>query len=552
VNYSKTVAIFSIIILGLIVAPHAYASPLTVSITPVSPVVPQGTLATYTVSVSGALATSYSLSFSGAPNARASFSPNPVSTPPGGGTGAGTSTLSISTSNVPGLYCPGTYSFTVAATNVTDGTAPWPQPPGYPNPDAGSASASITVVQVGPPLSVNVATDKPTYIVGDTVTILLSSNRPAEGRLIISSPSGAPQIFPVSLLGGGYSISKTLSASSIGHWTLSFQADDFCSGVSSAQASFDVTPNQYTISVSLNGVPPQYSAQVQVDGQAQGTIGGGEISQLSFGIGTSHTITVDQYVAGETGVRYYCAQNTLSVSSTGSLTFTYQTQYLFSVGTNPTGVTQVSGGGWFPAGTTVQTSQAAESIPGSLGTQYAFEGWQINGARRSGNPITLTLDQPYTAIAQYTTQYQLVVNSAYGNPQGARYYDAGSTAQFSVSTPVGFPVQQTFVQWTGDYTGTSPQGSITMDKPHTVNAVWSTSYIPLIAIIVVAAAIVGGLIFWRSRRRPPSEIKPTPTSASATQAAVTGTGLIRCSNCGSENSADQKFCTNCGEKISHS
>jgi hypothetical protein len=185
------------------------------------------------------------------------------------------------------------------------------------------------------------------------------------------------------------------------------------------------------------------------------------------------------------------------------------------------------------------------------GTQYAFKEWEVNGSPQSGNPITITLDKPYTATAKYSTQYQLVVDSAYGNPQGSGYYDAGTAAQFSVTTPESFPIQQVFVQWQGDYTGTSPKGTITMDKPHTVHAVWTTSYIPLIAILVVAAAIIGGLLVWRSRRKSPTETKPTPArqaTLSVGSGAVAAEG-IKCKNCGTENPADQKYCTNCGNQL---
>jgi hypothetical protein len=335
---------------------------------------------------------------------------------------------------------------------------------------------------------------------------------------------------------------------------LSFQADDYCSGVSSAQSYFDVSPNTYDISLSLNGVPAQYSANVQVDSQPQGTINGGQIEKMSFKLNTSHSISVDQYVSGNTGVRYYCAQNTLTVTSTGSFTFSYQTQYLLTVNTDPAGITPVTGGGWFPSGTTVQTGQVPQTVPGSTGTQYAFKGWLINGTPSTGNPVSITLDKPYTATAKYTTQYQLIVNSPYGNPQGSGYYDAGSAAQFSVTTPIGFPIQQIFSQWQGDYTGTSSQGTITMDKPHAVQAVWTTSYLPLIAIIVVAAAVVGGLLFWSRRRTPPPEMKPTPKPQSTTETtaeALGGETVFKCGNCGSENSTEQKFCTNCGQKLTH-
>ena len=287
----------------------------------------------------------------------------------------------------------------------------------------------------------------------------------------------------------------------IGRYTVTFQADDYCFGSNSAVAYFDVTPNTYDVSLSFTGLPPQVSVGLQVDGQSEGTMLGSDIKTLTFKIDTTHTIGVDQYVTGGTGVRYYCGQNNWSVTSSGSRTFTYQTQYLFTVATDPTGVTQVSGGDWYPAGTSVQTSQASATIAGGSGTQYSLKGWELDGTLQSGNPLTLTLDAPHTATALYTTQYQLVVNSPYGNPQGAGYYNAGSAAQFSVTTPSGFPVQQIFVKWQGDYTGTSPQGQITMDKPHVVQAVWSTSYLPLIGIVVVAAAVVGGLVFWRSRRR---------------------------------------------------
>jgi hypothetical protein len=223
-------------------------------------------------------------------------------------------------------------------------------------------------------------------------------------------------VFDYQMLVGTYSITKTLTASSIGHWTLLFQANDLCSGLSSAQASFDVAPNTYDVSLSLNGVPSQYSAGLQVDGQSQGTIGGGQIQKLTFKLNTSHVISVDQYVQGDTGVRYYCAQNMLNVSSSGSFTFSYQTQYQFNVQADPNGIVQVGGGGWFPAGTTVQTTQAPSVVPGSTGTQYAFKGWQVNGSTQTGNPLPITLDKPYTVVAKYTAQYQLVVNSQYGNP----------------------------------------------------------------------------------------------------------------------------------------
>jgi hypothetical protein len=274
-------------------------------------------------------------------------------------------------------------------------------------------------------------------------------------------------------------------------------------------------------------------------------IGGAEIKKLSFKVDTTHTVAVDQYVQGDAGVRYFAAQNSWTVSSAGSHTFEYETQYLLTVVTDPAGITDVTGGGWYKAGTSVQTNQVPTTVPGPSGTQYAFKGWEVDGAAQSGNGISLTMDKPHNAVAKYETQYQLLIDSPYGNPQGQGYYAAGSTATFSVTTPSGFPVQQIFVRWEGDYTGTSPQSSVTMDKPKVIHAVWSTSYIPLIAIAVVALAAVAAFLFWRKRKGPAPETKPTPGADEAASES------LKCASCGTENPAGQKFCTNCGEKLGH-
>jgi hypothetical protein len=295
----------------------------------------------------------------------------------------------------------------------------------------------------------------------------------------------------------------TFTAQNTGTYSVSVQADDFCAGTTSGQATFQVTPNTYDATVSLSGIPANVSAGLQVDGQSQGTLQGSTPQALTFPIGTTHTVTVDQYVAGASGVRYYCAQNSWTASGTGSNTFTYQTQYLFSVSANPAGVTPVSGGGWFNSGNSARTSQAPQTLPGAAGVQYVFQNWAADGVTEAGNQITITMNGPHTAVAQYKTQYLLTVNSPNGNPQGGGYYDSGTTAQFSVTSPVGYLIQQVFVQWQGDFTGTSPQGSITMDGPKTINAVWSTSYTNLYIVSgTVAALIVIAAGFGMHRRKP--------------------------------------------------
>lgn len=538
--------VFVLLFLPVVTLPHAYAA-VSVTVAPASLVVAEYSIGTYTVSLGTPTfpGESYALTLSGLPSGvDFAFGPNPVTVPLGGAT----STLTIA-----GQLCSGSYTMAVTASHTG------------PTPGADSSSSNtfvMTVTPVGPPIQAVVSTDKPTYRIGDKVTILMSVNRPAFVRLTISPPSGSPSIFDFTIYGA--SATKSLTASQpIGRYTVTVEATSGCGDFSSAVAYFDISPDTYDVSVSLSGVPSQVSANLLVDGQNQGTMGGSEIKKVSFKVDTTHSLSVDQYVTGEAGTRYYCSQNTWNVGSTGSHTFEYETQYLFTVGTDPEGVAQVSGGGWFRTGSSVQTNEAPQTLTGPAGTQYVFKGWEVDGAPQPGNPITLTLDRPREAVAKYQTQYQLVVDSpgGLGDPKGSGYYDEDSNAEFSVTSPVGFLIQQVFVNWEGDYSGTSPQGSITMDKPKVVRAVWTTSYTQLYMVLGAAAAVViiAALLLLRRRRAAAGpSLKPTPPMPEEPEVGgpppaeappETSSSNIKCSSCGGDVPAGQAFCHHCGAKI---
>lgn len=490
-RYRKFCLLLALVVLFIIPVDVGAATVVSIAV-PVQSVA-QGSQATFLMTVTGTAPPpqTYQMMVSGATG---TFSPNPVTwnNPPNPDP---TTNFVVDTP-----YCPGTYSFTVTAQNTAV--------PG----DFGTAIGSFTVTPAGPPLQVTVSTNSPAYKKGDTITISVSANRPAEGVLQVTPPSGAAQTYSFAFTGATYGAIKTLTASApYGTWVASVQADDYCSVASSASANFAVGPDTYDASFSLSGVPSQVSAGLLIDGQHGGNIGGSENKKLSFTIGTSHTIAIDQYISGGTGVRYYCAENTWSPSAADTHTFGYETQYQFMVDTDPSGITSVTGGGWFPAGASAQTNQVPQTLPGPSGTQYVFKNWIVDGVAQTGNQVSMNMNQPHSAIAKYATQYQLVVDSpgGLGNPQGSGYYDAGSTATFFVSSPVGFLVQQVFVRWEGDYTGSSPQGSVAMDGSKAVHAVWEASYTELyiIAGAVAAVIVVGAVLMMRRRKGPPSGAK---------------------------------------------
>ena len=533
-------AVFFVVLFVVAMFPVNVRASLSVSISPLHQTAPQASQASYTVSFTGGLlGANYVFSVYGLPSGTSySFSPSSVSAI------SGSSTLVISTSDIPGLYCPGSYAFTVSVTNK-----------GSPA-DTGSASATLTVALVGPPLFVTVTSDKGAYVDGDTITILITVTRPAEGRLTIRSPTGVPTTYSFATIYATTLTQTLIAAQPYGTYTATVRADDYCNSRVSASITFTVGPSTYSVSVQLSGLPQLYSASLLVNGRSQGTVQGSQTQTLNFPIGTSNNVTVDQYVSGATGVRYYCAQNTLIVSSSGSYSFNYQPQYELALSTNPSGIAPAGNGGWFNAGATAQTEQATQLVPGPAGVQYVFVNWVVDGVAQNGTQISIPMTGPHNAIAEYKTQYLLTVNSpnGLGNPLGGGYYDAGSAAQFSVTSPQGYLIQQVFVQWQGDYTGTSPQGSVTMNGPKTVNAVWTTSYtnVYIAAAALIALLIIAAALAMRRRRRPSPETKPVPSTASPdTSAEEKGAGgtAVKCGKCGSENPADQKYCSECGQPL---
>lgn len=194
----------------------------------------------------------------------------------------------------------------------------------------------------------------------------------------------------------------------------------------------------------------------------------------------------------------------------------YQLEYYLRVSVNPPGVAAPAGDGWYRPGESVVVDAVAPSVSGGEGVRYLFQHWTIDDVPVSGNSVQVTMDIPHTVVARYKTQYKLTVSSDYGTVQGGGWYDAGSSATFSVTTPVdiSYGVRQVFERWTGDSQPTSPAATITMDSPHAVTAVWKTDNTILyatIALSIVAAFVLGiGLAAVAITRLPRAKPVPAP------------------------------------------
>jgi len=231
-----------------------------------------------------------------------------------------------------------------------------------------------------------------------------------------------------------------------------------------------------------------------------------------------------------------------------------------TVAVNPAELPELSGEGWYDEGASVTTGTATAVIPSGSDAQYVFKTWLVDGTAKLGNPVTIAMDAPHTVTAEYKTQYKLAVNSEYGITTGSGWYDAGSTAEFSVTATVpesgvmgSLGVKYVFKSWTGDSSETTPQATILMNSPKTVTALWTkddTQFYTLVgavAAIVIALIVILILVLRRKPKVPPAAYQPPsvpPLPAQPLEKAV----ARYCMHCGAELTPDATQCPKCGQE----
>jgi len=163
----------------------------------------------------------------------------------------------------------------------------------------------------------------------------------------------------------------------------------------------------YAASVSMRGIPSGLRIAVAVDGTTKGTVEAKESLKFNFDRGTTHIISVERYVSGSKGVRYRCESDTWRVSSEGSHTFEYVTQYYLSVSSRY-GTTM--GEGWYDSGSTATFSVESVTVPlqGTPGAKYIFKRWSGDSSA-SGATATILMDGPKTVEAIWEADYGMII-----------------------------------------------------------------------------------------------------------------------------------------------
>jgi len=210
---------------------------------------------------------------------------------------------------------------------------------------------------------------------------------------------------------------------------------------------------------------------------------------------------------------------------------------------------------WTPS--SLHELQVNATLQIAPGVRYVFMQWS-DGYNDTSRTVTVSQAVNYTAT--FKTQYELKVVSDFGNPAGEGWYDSGSSATLSVTSPVptndfmgALGGKYVFDHWSGDATDITPTASVTMDKPRTATAEWRTDYtMPynIIGAILATIAIVAALLTRRRREKartaaamtyPAQPAPPVPTARMAV-------GIKFCNKCGASLPTSATICIRCGSK----
>ena len=262
--------------------------------------------------------------------------------------------------------------------------------------------------------------------------------------------------------------------------------------------------------------PSSYTLSVNTDPSNLGTVTGGgtytQGSSATFSV-TQNIIQVssnERYVFSHWSGDYSGMGTTGTVTVNGAMTITaeYQHQYLLTVNVQPQSAPVPQGAGWFNAGDTATLQNAGQTIGGDGGSRLQFQGWSVDGqGPQSGPSLSVVMNAPHTVTALYQQQYYLNVETDQGVATGTGWYNAGSTAQIYVSTPISttYGVSIVFNGWQGDIQSSSQSTTVLMDGPKSVVATWGTDatvlYLTIAAVIVAAVLIIAGVIAFMARGR---------------------------------------------------
>ncbi|HUO41486.1 MAG TPA: zinc ribbon domain-containing protein [Methylomirabilota bacterium] len=162
----------------------------------------------------------------------------------------------------------------------------------------------------------------------------------------------------------------------------------------------------------------------------------------------------------------------------------WKTQFLLTINSDPAGVENFQGSGWYDSGAQA-TFSGPQNVQSTSASRLRFGSWS-GDATGTSSTGTVLMDRPKVVIAHYVAQYLVSVTYdpptivANYNVTSAGWYDADSSVQLG-PTPITIDVSSVerlkFSNWIDN--GISTQNvslSLFVDKPQNISLIYTTQY----------------------------------------------------------------------------
>jgi ribosomal protein L40E len=276
------------------------------------------------------------------------------------------------------------------------------------------------------------------------------------------------------------------------------------------------------------------TTNVVIDGNPEATLAGNGTEIFTSVPCESHLVVVDQTVQGaDSKTRYACiGSNQKWVSDVDNVAyFDYAPEIWIDTGSDPAGVAQPPGAGFYAAGAGFSSSAPSPvQLSSQPGTKYLFRQWSLpDGSTNPNRDLWFTVTNAGKATALYDTYYELILKSDLPAVLEKSWEPAGSDAMWNLALqPI--PFSNIFGTLGGVYEPTNAQGNHNMTGPYTQQITWRENWFwPIFWIVVALLAIAAAIFFGLSRRRgtaapaggTAAPVQPPPDTAATTVKAAT-------------------------------
>ena len=273
----------------------------------------------------------------------------------------------------------------------------------------------------------------------------------------------------------------------------------------------------YDFTVEVGPGLTEGTTPVLIDGAPEATLGGSQSASFTGHPGEMYLTSVEQSIAGtDPNVRYGVTgpHQILVSDSNQTAHFDYAVEVFIQTGSEPPGVSEPPGTGYYAVGSAFTSSAASPVTSATLpDVKYVFKQWILpDGSTSAWRDLSFNVSGAGNVKASYDTYYLLTLKSDNPPVTESSWELKDSTASYDLALqPI--PMSGFWGLLGGRMIAENGRGTVLMNSPQTKLLTWAYDYtIPIIILVVIVLLIVGIVllsVFMRKRQKAGTGTKAT-------------------------------------------